>query len=55
MLVHFTVHNTFDNLFVQGMYLQLAFVLGALHALTRLDPQGAMLSAAQGGPACASG
>lgn len=54
MLAHLTVHNAFDNLFVQGMYLQLAFVLGALHALTRLGPQSTALSAAPGGPACAS-
>lgn len=28
---HITVHNFFDNLFVQGLYLQVAFWLAALH------------------------
>jgi O-antigen ligase len=29
VIVHLTVHNTFDNLFVQGIYLHLAFWLAA--------------------------
>jgi putative inorganic carbon (HCO3(-)) transporter len=31
ILTHLTVHNTFDNLFVQGMTVQIAIVLALLH------------------------
>lgn len=32
---HLAVHNTVDNLFVQGMYMQVGFVLGLLHFASR--------------------
>jgi O-antigen ligase len=32
MFAHLAVHSFFDNLFVQGMYLQVAFWLGAVAA-----------------------
>jgi len=35
VLVHLNVHNAFDNLFVQGMTLQLALVFGLLYLASR--------------------
>jgi O-antigen ligase len=35
ILVHLTVHNFFDNLYVHGMYLHLAILLGTVSLLTR--------------------
>ncbi len=32
MLVHLSVHNLFDNLYVHGMYLHVAMLLGLLHS-----------------------
>jgi O-antigen ligase len=34
-LVHLAVHNLFDNLFVHGMYLQIAILLGILSSLRK--------------------
>jgi O-antigen ligase len=42
VLVHLSVHNLVDNLFVQGMYLQVGIVLGVLCMIyqTRIDNSG---------------
>lgn len=37
MLAHLTVHNVFDNLFVQGIYLQIALWVGLVISLKRAD------------------
>ena len=44
VLVHLTVHNTFDNLFVHGMTVQVALVLGLLYVASRgiLDENGGL-------------
>jgi hypothetical protein len=34
VLAHLAIHSIFDNLFVQGMYLQIAFWLAAVAACT---------------------
>jgi O-antigen ligase len=36
VVAHLTIHNVFDNLFVQGMYLHVAFWLGAVAVATQL-------------------
>lgn len=39
VLAHLSVHNVFDNLYVHGMYLQLALLLGLLHNCSGLERQ----------------
>lgn len=38
VVVHLSIHNLFDNLFVQGIYLHVALWLGAVVALVRGEP-----------------
>ena len=45
VLVHLSVHNLVDNLFVQGMYLHVAIVLGLLWLIYTPDPAWAGLRA----------
>ena len=40
VVVHLSVHNLFDNLFVQGIYLHVALWLGAAAALVRIGRPG---------------
>ncbi len=35
VITHLTVHNFFDNLYVQGMYMHLAILLGLLYVIVR--------------------
>ena len=45
VFVHLSVHNGFDNLYVHGMHLMVAFALGLLHMATTQE---------RGGASCAS-
>jgi putative inorganic carbon (HCO3(-)) transporter len=48
VLVHLSVHNTFDDLFVQGMYLHVAIVLGLLAWLVESRTRAAACEVAGG-------